>query len=103
MGNGVTHLNFLCVLDTTDNISNLASTQFLAGYHVHLQDANLVGHIFHPGVKELHFISLTDYSIGYLEIRNDTAEAVKYRVENQCLQRSLLVTNRMWNTFYNGI
>ena len=63
MGNGITHLYLSGVLDTRDDISHLACSQLVAGYHVHLQHADLVGIIFHSGVEELHLVALADGSI----------------------------------------
>ena len=98
MGNGITHLNLGSILDTRDDITYLTSTQFLARNHIHLQYTDFISIIFHAGIEELHLISLTDYTILYLEVGDDSAEGVKYRVENQCLERCLLVSYRSRNT-----
>ena len=103
MGNRVTHLHFLGILNTRDDIAYLASSQFLTGNHIHLQHAHLVGNIFLSCIEEFHLITLMDAAVGNLEISNDTTERVKDRVENQRLQRSLLITHGMRDTLNNSV
>ena len=103
MGNRITHLHLLRVLDTTDDITHITRTQFLTGNHIHLQHPDLIGIILHARIKELHEIALTDYTVHNLEVGNNAPERVKYRIENQSLKRSLLIPLGMRNTFYDGI
>ena len=103
MGNRITHLHLLRVLDAADNIAYVTSTQFLTGNHVHLQHTHLVGLVFHTSIKELHLVALTDDTIIYLEVSNNTTEGIEYRVENQCLKRSLLIAHGMRDTIHHGI
>ena len=103
MGNGITHLHLSGVLDTRDDITYLACSQLVAGYHVHLQHADLVGIIFHSGVEELHLVTLADSSVLYLEVGDDATEGVEHRVEDQCLQRCLVVTLGMRHTVHNSL
>ena len=102
MGNGITHLYLGSILDTRDDITYLTGTQFLAWNHIHLQYTDFISIIFHAGIEELHLISLTDHAILYLEIGDDAAERVEYRVENQSLKRCLLVSYRSRNTINNS-
>ena len=102
MSNGITHLYLGSILDTRDDITYLTGTQFLAWNHIHLQYTDFISIIFHAGIEELHLISLTDHAILYLEIGDDTAERVEYRVENQSLKRCLLVSYRSRNTINNS-
>ena len=95
MGDGIAHLDFLRVLNAADDVAHIACPQFLAGYHVHLQDAHLVGIVLHTRIKELHLVALTDDAVQNLEVGDDATEGVEDGVENQGLQRCLLVTLRM--------
>ena len=74
LSDGITHLHLLGVLDTGDDISHIASTQFLTRHHIHLQHSHLVGIILHSCIEELHVISLTDDTIHDLEVCDDSSE-----------------------------
>ena len=103
MGNGITHLHLLGVLDTRDDIAHVACTQFLTRNHVHLQHTNLVGIILHAGIEELHVVARMDHAIDDLKIGNDTTEGIEHRVEDQSLQRSLFITFGMRDALYHSI
>ena len=103
MGDGVAHLHLLRILNATDDIAHVARPQFLTGYHVHLQHANLVGIILHTRIEELHQVAFADASVHYFEIGNDASERVEHRVKNQRLQRSIGVAYGMGDTVDNSI
>ena len=77
--------------------------QLLVWNHVHLQHTHLVSHILHAGIEEFYLITLTDATVGNLEIGNNTAEGVEYRVEDERLQRSVLVAYRMRNALNDSV
>ena len=103
MGDGVAHLHLLGILDAADDVAHLTGSKFLAGYHVHLQHAHLVGIVLLTGIEELHLIARTDAAVDNLEVGNDAAERVEHGVEDECLQRSLLVTYGMRYALDDGI
>ena len=103
LGNGIAHLHLLRVLDTADDIAHVARAQFLPWNHVHLQYTDLVGIIFHTCIEELHQITCTDHTVHDLKVGDDTTERVEHRVEDQRLQRSLLVALGMRDALHDGI
>ena len=103
MGNRVTYLHLLRVLDTTDDIAHIPRPQFFAWNHVHLQHTDLVGIIFHACVEELHVVTGMNHSVDDFEVGNDASERIEHRVENQGLQWSVLISFRMRNPFYYSI
>ena len=103
MGDGVAHLHLAGILDATDDVAHIARTEFLAGYHVHLEHTNLIGIVLHTRIEELHEIALTDHAIDNLEIGNDASEGVKHGVKDESLQRSLLIAFGMGYALYDGI
>ena len=103
VGDGVAHLDLLRVLDAADDIAHVARTQFLTGYHVHLQHAHLVGIILHARVEELHLVALADDAVDDLEVGDDASERVEHGVEDQGLQGSLLVAHGMGYAVHDGI
>ena len=103
MRNGIAHLHLLRILDTRDDIAHITRTQFLTGNHVHLQHTDLIGIIFHTGIEEFHEVTLTDDTVHNLEIGDNASERVEYRVEDESLQGSRLVTFGMWNTLHDGV
>ena len=103
MGDGIAHFHLLGVLDATDDIAHIPSAEFLAGNHIHLQHPNLVGIVFHACIEELHMVALTDDTIGNLEVGNDAAKGVEYRIEDKRLQGCLLITLGMRDALNDGI
>ena len=103
MGDGIAHLHLLRILDTRDDIAHIARAQFLAGNHVHLQHANLVGIVFHTGIEEFHEVALTDHTVNDLEIGDNAAERIEHRVEDQSLQGGILVAYGMRNALHDGV
>ena len=75
----------------------------LAWYHVHLEHSYLVGHVFHSSVEELHLVTLTYGSVLYLEIGDNAAERVEHRVEDECLQRCVIVSLGMRYAVNHGV
>lgn len=102
-GDGITDLHLLGVLDTTDDIAHITCPQLLPGYHVHLEDTDLVGIILHACIEELHLLTLVDGAIHNLEIGDDATERVEHGVEDQSLQGSFCVTLRMRDALHDGI
>ncbi len=99
VGDGIAHFHFLGGLDAGDDVSHVSCAQLLAWHHVHLEHAYFVGIIFLSGIEEFHFVSLADHAVHNLEIGDDAAERVEYRVENQRLQGGFLVAFGMGYAF----
>ena len=53
--------------------------------------------------EELHLIARADGAIHHPEVGDDPPERIEYRVENQSLQRRILITFRRWYAVYYGI
>ena len=102
MSNGISHFHLFRGLDTRYNVTYIARTKFVTWNQFHFQYTYFIGIILFSGIKELHFISLADYSIFDLKVSDNATEGVEYRVKNQCLQRSFLITFGMRNAFDNG-
>ena len=102
VGDGVAHLDLARSLDARDDVAHVARTQFVARHHVHLQHAHLVGLVFLARIEELHLVALADDTVLYLEVGNDAAEGVEHRVEDQGLERCVLVAFGMGNAFDDG-
>ena len=100
--NGVTHLHLARSLDAGDDVTHVARTQLVAGHHVHPQHAHFVGIILLAGIEELNLVTLADDTVLYLEIGDNATERIEHRVENQRLQRSILITFGMGNALDNG-
>ncbi len=98
MRDGITHLHLGGILDTRDDVAYLTGTQLIARNHIHLEHTYLVGIILHARIEELHLVTLTDHTILYLEVSDDATEGVEHGVENQSLQRSLVIALGMRNT-----
>ena len=75
----------------------------LAGNHIHLQHTNLVRIVFHTRIEELHLVARTDRTVQNLKVGNNTTEGIEYRVEDKCLQGSLLITFGMRNALNDSI
>ena len=103
MGNGISHLHFLGILDAGYDIAHLARTEFLAGYHVHLEYTHLVSVVLHSGIEEFHLVARSDDTVDNLEVGNDASEGVEHRVENQSLKRCLFIACGMRDTLYHRI
>ena len=103
VGDGVAHLHLFRVLDAADDVAHVARLELLAGYHVHLQYANLVGVVFHTGVEELHEVTLADAAVHNLEVSDDAAEGVEHGVEDQRLQLCVRVADGVGDTVYDGV
>ena len=99
MSNRIADLNFLRGFDTGYDITNITGTKLLTRNHIHFQHSNLIGIVFFSSIEEFNFITGTDHSVYYLEIRNDTSKRIEYRVEDQSLQRCFFISHRAWNPF----
>ena len=54
-------------------------------------------------IEEFHLVALSDDAVGNLEVGDDAAERVEHRVEDQRLQRSLLVAHGVRYALDDGI
>ena len=102
MRNSIADLHLLRVLDATDDIAHITCRQLFLRHHIHLQDTNLIGRIFHSGIKELHLVTLSDYSVLNLKVCDDASKRVEHRIEDQRLQRCFYIPLWMRYTFYNS-
>ena len=102
MGDSIAYLNLSGILDARYDVAYLARAEHLTWHHVHLQYAYLVCHILHSSVEELHLVALAYLSVLYLEVGNDAAERVEYRVEDECLKRTFCVAYGVGHSFNNG-
>ena len=103
MGDGVAHLHLSARLDAADDVAHVARTQFLAGNHVHLQDAHLVGIIFLARVEKLHLVARVDDAVDNFKIGDNATERVENRVEDETLKGSILVAHRTGNALNNSV
>ena len=95
MRNGISHFHLFGSLDTGNNISYISRTKFVTRHHIHFQHPYFIGIILFSRIEELHLVSLANHTVFDLEIGYNSAERIKYRVENQSLQRSLFISFRM--------
>ena len=102
MGNGISHLHFLSIFYSTDDVAHLASTQLLLGHHVHFKHAHLIGRILHARIEKLHVVALTYNAVQHLEVGNNSTKGIKHRVEDKRLQRSVIVACGVWHPLHNG-
>ena len=103
MGNGIPHLHFLSIFYSTDDVAHLASTQLLLGHHVHFKHAHLIGRILHARIEKLHVVALAYNAVHHLEVGNNSTKGIKHRVEDKCLQWSIIIACGMWHPLHNGI
>ena len=100
--NRIADLHLSCRLDAADDVTHVAAMKDVSGYHVHLQDTDFVGLVFLSRVDELHLVAASHRAVYNLEVSDDAAERVEDRVEDKCLQRSLLVAFGTRNAFNNS-
>ena len=86
MRNGISHLHLFGSLDTGNNISYISRTKFVTRHHIHFQHPYFIGVILFSRIEELHLVSLANHTVFDLEIGYNSAERIKYRVENQSRQ-----------------
>ena len=72
--------------------------QHLARHHIHLEHTYLIGLVLPSGIDELHLVAAVHAAVDYLEVGNDSPERIEHRVEDERLQRSLLVSLGTRNT-----
>ena len=99
-GNRVADLHVARILDAGADVAHVAGADFVARRKFEFEYSDLVGIVFAAGVEELHHLALADSAVEDAEIRDYSAERIEYRVENQRLQRCVLVAFRSGNTAY---
>ena len=92
VGNGIAHLHLTRGLDTRNDIAYIAGQQFVARHHVQFEHPDFVGLILLARSYEFHLVAGPYTAVAYLEISDNSAERVEYRVENKTLQRGIYVT-----------
>ena len=103
VGDGVTHLYLAAGLDTRYDITHIAGSDAVGRFHLQFQHAYLVGVVFLAGLHKTHAVTRPHRAVYHLEVRDDTAEGVEHRVEDQALQGCILVAHGSRNTLYDGI
>ena len=103
MGDGVAHLHLLGRLHTGNDIAHIAGLQLLAGNAVHPQHPDLIGIVFLAGGDKLHMLPRLQRAVEDAEIGDDAPEGIEHRIENQGLQRSVLVPFRRTDVLHNGL
>ena len=98
----VANLDFCCRLDARDDVAHVAALQHLAGHHVHLQHAYLVGLILLARVDELHQVAALHRAVHDFEVCDDAAEGIEDGVEDERLQGSFLVALRTGDALHDG-
>ena len=77
--------------------------KLLLWHHIHLEHTDFIGIVFLASIKKLHHVALADGAVENLEVGDNASERIEYRVEDQALQRSILIAFRSWNTLYHSI
>ena len=85
---GVAHLHFLCALDAADGVADVAAAHPFGRDELHAQEPDLFGVIVFAGSHETHLLPFAQSAVQHLEICDDPAERVEYRVEDERLQGS---------------
>ena len=98
----IAHLDVRRSFDTRTDIAHVPGTDFVAGLHLELQHAHLVGVVLAARVEEFDMLALADRAVEDAEIGDDAPEGVEHRVEDQCLQRSVRIALRLRNPLDDG-
>ena len=103
MGDGVAHFHFGRGLDAGDDVSYVTCAYLFARTHVEPQDSYLVGVVLLARIDKPHYVAAVQRAVHYLEIGDDAAETIEYRVKHEALQRSIRVAHRRRNTLDDGV
>ena len=74
MGDGITHLYLGGGFDSGNDISHIATADFISRAEFHLQNSDFICYIFLSCVEEFDLFSGTDGAVLNLEICNNTSE-----------------------------
>ena len=102
-GDRVADLHVLRGLDARADIPHVSGLDLLPGLHFEFQHAYLVGVVFAARVEELHVVAFAERAVEDAEIGDDAAEGVEHRVEDQRLQRGVLVALRRRYAPHDGL
>ena len=91
---GIADLHLGRVLDARTDVAHVARADLVARRHFEFEHPHLVGVVFSAGVDEFDVLALADRAVEDTEIGDDTPEGVEYRVENERLQRGVVVALR---------
>ena len=93
-GNRIADLHIGRSLDARADVTHIAGADLVAGLHLEFQHAHLVGIVFAARIEELDVVALAQRTVEDAVVGDDAAEGVEHRVENQRLQRGVLVALR---------
>ena len=102
-GDRVAHLDVRRGLDARADIPHVARPDLRAGLHLEFQHAHLVGVVLAARIEELHVVALAERAVEYAVIGDDAAEGGEHRVEDQRLQRGVLVALRRRYAPHDGL
>ena len=103
MGDCVANLHFNGPLDTGYDVAHVSSGNLAGGLELHLQDADLLGIIFHTGGHEFDLVPRRDGTVQDLEVGYDATELVEYGIEYQSLKRGVGIALRGGDLLDNRI
>lgn len=101
--NGITYLYVRRNLYTRTYIPHITCPQFIARLHLELEHAYFVGIVLAARIEELDVFALADTAVEYAVICDDAAEWVEDGVENQRLQRGVVIALRCRYALHDGL